>query len=50
MMEDIKNMETSMKKVVVLGTGTMAVGIAAGFISSGCGVILLGRNIERTNI
>jgi len=40
-------METSMKKVVVLGTGTMAVGIAAGFISSGCGVILLGRNIER---
>ena len=36
-----------MKKVVVLGTGTMAVGIAAGFISSGCGVILLGRNIER---
>jgi 3-hydroxybutyryl-CoA dehydrogenase len=48
MMEDIKNMETSMKKVVVLGTGTMAVGIAAGFISSGCGVILLGRNIERT--
>lgn len=36
-----------MKKVVVLGTGTMAIGIAAGFISSGYGVILLGRNIER---
>jgi len=36
-----------MKKVVVLGTGTMAVGIAAGFMSSGYGVILLGRNIER---
>ncbi len=36
-----------MKKVVVLGTGTMALGIAAGFISSGCGLILLGRNIER---
>ncbi len=36
-----------MKKVVVLGTGTMAVGIAAGFLSSGCGVILLGRNLER---
>jgi 3-hydroxybutyryl-CoA dehydrogenase len=47
MMEDIKIMETCMKKVVVLGTGTMAVGIAAGFISSGCGVILLGRNVER---
>jgi len=36
-----------MKKVVVLGTGTMAVGIAAGFISSGYDVILLGRNVER---
>ena len=36
-----------MKKVVVLGAGTMAVGIAAGFISSGYGVILLGRNVER---
>ena len=36
-----------MKKVVVLGTGTMAIGIAAGFISSGYGVILLGRNVER---
>jgi 3-hydroxybutyryl-CoA dehydrogenase len=47
MMEDIKIMEASMKKVVVLGTGTMAIGIAAGFISSGYGVILLGRNVER---
>jgi 3-hydroxybutyryl-CoA dehydrogenase len=47
MMEDIKIMETSMKKVAVLGTGTMAIGIAAGFISSGYGVILLGRNNER---
>ena len=36
-----------MKKVVVLGTGTMALGIAAGFISRGYGVILLGRNVER---
>ena len=36
-----------MEKVVVLGTGTMALGIAAGFISSGYGVILLGRNDER---
>ena len=36
-----------MKKVVVLGTGTMALGIAAGFIGSGYGVILLGRNVER---
>jgi 3-hydroxybutyryl-CoA dehydrogenase len=47
MMEGIKIMETSMKKVAVLGTGTMAIGIAAGFISSGYGVILLGRNNER---
>jgi 3-hydroxybutyryl-CoA dehydrogenase len=47
MMEGIKIMETSMKKVAVLGTGTMAIGIAAGFISSGYGVILLGRNKER---
>lgn len=38
-----------MKKVAVLGTGTMAIGIAAGFISSGYGVILLGRNLVRAN-
>jgi 3-hydroxybutyryl-CoA dehydrogenase len=49
MMEDIKTMETSMKKVVILGTGTMAIGIAAGFISSGHAVILLGRNTERAH-
>ena len=36
-----------MKKVVILGTGTMAIGIAAGFISSGHAVIVLGRNTER---
>lgn len=36
-----------MKKVVVLGTGIMAVGIAAGFLASGHGVILLGRTQER---
>ncbi len=38
-----------MKKVVVLGTGTMAIGIAAGFISSGHAVILLGRNTDRAH-
>lgn len=38
-----------MKKVVILGTGTMAIGIAAGFISSGHAVILLGRNTERAH-
>ncbi len=42
-------METSMKKVVILGTGTMAICIAAGFISSGHAVILLGRNTERAH-
>jgi 3-hydroxybutyryl-CoA dehydrogenase len=36
-----------MKKVVVLGTGIMAVGIAAGFLASAHAVILLGRSKER---
>ena len=36
-----------MKKVVVLGTGIMAVGIAAGFLASSHAVILLGRSKER---
>ena len=36
-----------MKKIVVLGTGIMAVGIAAGFLASAHTVILLGRTKER---
>lgn len=32
-----------MEKIVVIGTGTMAVGIGAGFIDAGCEVIVLGR-------
>ena len=37
----------SMKKIVILGTGIMAVGIAAGFLASAHSVILLGRTKER---
>ena len=33
--------------VVVLGTGTMAVGIAAGFLEVGMPLIVLGRSIEK---
>jgi 3-hydroxybutyryl-CoA dehydrogenase len=33
--------------VVVLGTGTMAVGIAAGFIEAGMPLVVLGRSIEK---
>jgi 3-hydroxybutyryl-CoA dehydrogenase len=36
-----------MKKVVILGTGIMAVGIAAGFLANSHAVVLLGRNKER---
>jgi 3-hydroxybutyryl-CoA dehydrogenase len=36
-----------MKKVVILGTGIMAVGIATGFLASAHAVILLGRSKER---
>jgi len=36
-----------MKKVVILGTGIMAVGIASGFLASAHAVILLGRNTDR---
>ena len=32
-----------MKKIVVIGTGTMAVGIGAGFIDAGMDVVFLGR-------
>lgn len=33
-----------MEKIVVIGTGTMAVGIGAGFIDAGMDVVFLGRN------
>ena len=33
--------------IVVLGTGTMAVGIAAGFIEAGMPLVVLGRSIEK---
>jgi len=36
-----------MSKVVVLGTGTMGVGIAAGFIAAGIDVVFLGRTSQR---
>ena len=35
------------KTVVVLGTGTMAAGIAAGFLEVGMPLIVLGRSIEK---
>lgn len=36
-----------MSKVVVIGTGTMGVGIAAGFLASGTNIIVLGRSAEK---
>jgi 3-hydroxybutyryl-CoA dehydrogenase len=36
-----------MRKVVVIGTGTMAAGIAAGFMAEQCSVIVLGRSLEK---
>ena len=36
-----------MSKVVVIGTGTMGVGIAAGFLASGADTIILGRSTEK---
>jgi len=33
-----------MSKVVVIGTGTMGVGIAAGFLACGAKTIILGRD------
>ena len=36
-----------MSKVVVIGTGTMASGIAAGFIASGTDIVILGRTTEK---
>ena len=36
-----------MSKVVVIGTGTMGVGIAAGFLASGADTVILGRSAEK---
>ena len=36
-----------MEKIVVIGTGTMAAGIAAGFIDAGMELVILGRNMAR---
>jgi 3-hydroxybutyryl-CoA dehydrogenase len=41
------NAQTLTGKVVVLGTGTMAAGIAAGFIDAGVPVIVLGRSLDK---
>ncbi|WP_206668708.1 3-hydroxyacyl-CoA dehydrogenase NAD-binding domain-containing protein [Lacisediminimonas profundi] len=36
-----------MEKIVVIGTGTMAVGIGAGFINAGMAVVFLGRSLDK---
>ena len=36
-----------MSKVIVMGTGTMGVGIAAGFLACGAKTIVLGRDEEK---
>ncbi|OWF65144.1 3-hydroxyacyl-CoA dehydrogenase [Polynucleobacter hirudinilacicola] len=36
-----------MAKVVVIGTGTMGVGIAAGFLAYGTDTVILGRSLEK---
>ena len=36
-----------MEKVVVMGTGTMAIGIAAGFIDAGFHTVILGRTADK---
>jgi 3-hydroxybutyryl-CoA dehydrogenase len=38
-----------MRKVVVIGTGTMASGIAAGFVAGQCSVIVLGRSLAKAD-
>lgn len=36
-----------MEKIVVIGTGTMAVGIGAGFMDAGFDVVFLGRSLDK---
>jgi 3-hydroxybutyryl-CoA dehydrogenase len=38
-----------LETVVIIGTGTMAAGIGAGFIESGFGVVFLGRQIDKAS-
>jgi 3-hydroxybutyryl-CoA dehydrogenase len=38
-----------MRKIIVIGTGTMAAGIAAGFIAEQYSVVILGRSVEKAN-
>jgi 3-hydroxybutyryl-CoA dehydrogenase len=38
-----------MRTIVVIGTGTMAAGIAAGFIAEQYSVVILGRSLEKAN-
>ncbi|MBC7938229.1 MAG: 3-hydroxyacyl-CoA dehydrogenase [Chitinophagaceae bacterium] len=39
-----------MERVVVIGSGTMAAGIVAGFVASGFSVVVLGRDAERARL
>jgi len=39
-----------MSKVVVIGTGTMGVGIAASFLAFSANTILLGRDIQKARL
>ena len=38
-----------MDRIVVIGTGTMAAGIAAGFIAEGLPITILGRSSEKAS-
>ncbi len=38
-----------MAKIVVIGTGTMAAGIGAGFINAGLDVVFLGRSVDKAS-
>jgi 3-hydroxybutyryl-CoA dehydrogenase len=38
-----------MVKIVVIGTGTMAAGIGAGFINAGLDVVFLGRSVDKAS-
>ncbi len=39
-----------MDRIVVIGTGTMADGIGAGFIEAGAAVVFLGRSVEKASL
>ena len=39
-----------MDRIVVIGTGTMADGIGAGFIEAGAAVVFLGRSVEKAGL